>query len=102
MVFTGRRRETPLTAIKRELQEEVGISLKKAPKLFSVYYSSLEKRDDYIIIYSSEDFVQKKVSSDEIDAYYWFDLTHLPENISPATRRRIEEFQGLRKVEEIW
>jgi len=94
--------ETPLTAIKRELQEEVGISLKTEPKLFSVYYSNHEKRDDYIIIYSSEDFEQDKASSGEIDTYYWFDLTYLPENISPATRRRIEEFQGLRKRAEVW
>lgn len=72
------RGESPLNAIHHELKEEVGVTLKNPPALFSIYYSKLEKRDDYIVLYVGSDYTQENVSSNEIADKKWFDLDNLP------------------------
>lgn len=94
--------ETPLEAMKRELKEEVGATLLNDPKLFSVYYSRNEKRDDYVIFYVAEGCEQEPVHSDEIAEQAWFSLDALPQDTTPATRRRIQEYLGERAIEERW
>lgn len=97
--------ESPLAAILREIQEEVGIIPASLPKIFSVYYSHLEKRDDYIILYLLElkDFKQNEnVTSWEIKEKKWFSFDNLPLDTSPATKRRIEEYLGMQTMSDIW
>ena len=94
--------ETPIAAVARELVEEVGIICQKRPKLFNVYLNNHQKRDDYVILYIVEDFIQKEANSPEILAMQWFDIDNLPEDVSPATKRRIEEFLGQRIISEEW
>ncbi len=96
------RGESPLQAIHRELKEEVGVTLKSPPKLFSVYYSCFEKRDDYVVLYVANDFIQEENSCYEIADKKWFDLDNLPHDITPATLRRIEEYRSLREISDIW
>ncbi|WED44666.1 NUDIX domain-containing protein [Legionella cardiaca] len=97
-----KRGETPIQAIQRELFEEVGIRCLTEPQLFNVYHNSREKRDDYIVFYLIENFAKEIVASREISDERWFDLQNLPEDISPATQRRIEEYQGSRCIDERW
>lgn len=94
--------ETPRQAIERELQEEVGITLITPPKLFSVYHNQSEKRDDYIVFYTSDDCTQTPVTSPEIAEQQWFSFNELPPDLSPATRRRIEEYLGEKTISERW
>nr|WP_242604186.1 NUDIX domain-containing protein [Legionella beliardensis] len=94
--------ETPYQALIRELQEEVGVTLSCRPKLFSVYYSCHEKRDDYIIFYICQLGQQEPVVSAEIAEQQWFYLQQLPVDISPATKRRVEEYQGRVMISEYW
>ncbi len=94
--------ETPRFAIERELQEEVGVTLTSPPKLFAVYYSDYEKRDDYVVFYIGRDFTQKTVESPEIADRQWFALDNLPEDVTPATRRRIDEYLGRREITDLW
>lgn len=95
--------ESPLAAIHRELLEETGITLNAPARLFAVYYSNLEKRDDYIIFYiSNSDFTQQTISSPEILEMKWFSLDALPKDISPATQRRIDEYLGKIVVSDRW
>ncbi|ARG97124.1 NUDIX domain-containing protein [Legionella micdadei] len=94
--------ETPIQAVQRELWEEAGITCLALPKLFSVYHSNHENRDDYIVLYLVEQFEKKPVRSFEILDEQWFDLKNLPEDISPATKRRIEEYIGNRVIDERW
>ena len=94
--------ETPYQALIRELQEEVGVTLSSQPQLFSVYYSDNEKRDDYIIFYICQLGQQEPVVSAEIAEQQWFYCDQLPEDISPATKKRIEEYQGLVTISEHW
>ena len=95
-------KETPIFAIERELQEEVGVTLLSPPKLFSVYYSYHEKHDNYVMFYIGTDPTQIPVSSPEIAESRWFPLAQLPEDTTPATRRRIEEYLGTRAIGEQW
>jgi mutator protein MutT len=94
--------ETPLQAIQRELMEEAGIQCLERPKLFSIYYSCREKRDDYIIFYIVQNVEQKISQSFEIEEHRWFNLSKLPDDISPATKRRIEEYREERLLTEHW
>jgi 8-oxo-dGTP pyrophosphatase MutT (NUDIX family) len=94
--------ETPLEAMKRELKEEVGATLLTNPKLFSVYYSRNEKRDDYIVFYVAEGCEQEVVHSDEIAEQQWFPFDDLPADITPATSRRIQEYLGQKTIDEHW
>jgi 8-oxo-dGTP pyrophosphatase MutT (NUDIX family) len=96
------RGESPLHAIHRELKEEVGVTLTSPPKLFSVYYSKLEKRDDYIVLYLGSDHTQEDVSCNEILSKQWFELDNLPEDVTPATKRRISEYLLQRDISDIW
>lgn len=94
--------ETPRQALERELQEEVGVTLLSAPELFSVYYSRNKKHDDYIIFYTAHGCTQHVVTSPEIAEQQWFALNELPVDLSPATRRRIEEYFEKREISEYW
>jgi 8-oxo-dGTP pyrophosphatase MutT (NUDIX family) len=94
--------ESPLQAIHRELQEEVGVSLKSPPRLFSVYYSNFEKHDDYIVFYIGEHFEQKEVVCDEILEKKWFDLDALPDDVSAGTERRVQEYLGKKSISDLW
>lgn len=94
--------ETPIETVARELMEEVGVQCVEPPKLFNVYHNCVEGRDDYVALYIVKSFTQKRVTSPEILEAKWFSLHALPEDISPATLRRIEEYQGKRALTEKW
>lgn len=94
--------ESPLEAIQRELKEEVGVTLKQPPKLFSIYHSRYEKRDDYIVLYAASEHVQEVVHSPEILEQKWFSLAALPDDVTPATRRRIDEYLGKVAIQDKW
>lgn len=94
--------ESPLEAIHRELAEEVGVTLNQPPKLFSVYYSNIEKRDDYVILYIGNDHIQQECLSAEISDKKWFPLDQLPDEITPATKRRINEYIGKSTISDKW
>lgn len=95
-------KETPREAIERELKEEVGVTLNAPPELFSVYYSYHEKHDNYVMFYIGRDHTQIPVHSPEILESRWFPITALPEDTTPATHRRIEEYLGKRVIAELW
>ena len=96
------RRETYSQAVIRELQEEVGVTPAEPPILFGIYFNIYFGRDDYIAFYIVKEFRIEEAHSHEIAEQKWFKFTDLPENISPATRRRIEEYLGQREKSERW
>jgi 8-oxo-dGTP pyrophosphatase MutT (NUDIX family) len=95
-------KETPREAMERELKEEVGARLLVGPELFSVYYNCHEGCDDYVIFYIGRDCIQEAVSSPEIAEQRWFPLAQLPSDITPATKRRIDEYLGQEPINERW
>ncbi len=96
------KKETPQEAIIRELFEEVGITVMESPTLFGIYYNDVEKRNDYIAFYIVENFEIIERKCFEIAEKKWFSLENLPPDITPATKRRIEEYMGIRKITEKW
>lgn len=96
------RGETPIAAVQRELKEETGITLKSVPTLFSVYYSNFQKHDDYIVLYVGNEHIQEDCWSVEILEKKWFDLDKLPPDVTPATKRRIDEYLGKTTICDRW
>lgn len=96
------RGETPMQAMVRELKEEVGVIPLEPPKLMNVYYTNYHKRDDYVIFYTVHAFTRVPSNSPEIAEIRWFNLEALPLDVSPGTKRRIEEYRGIRIPEDNW
>jgi len=94
--------ESGLQALRRELQEEVGIILHESPSILGFYHNVYEKRDDYVIVYVCKKFEKVEVISKEILEARWFPLNALPPDISLATKRRIEEYLGTRSLSDVW
>jgi len=94
--------ESSLQALKRELQEEVGVSLTEPPSLLGFYHNPRKKWDDYVAVYVCKKFIREKVTSPEILEAKWFSLTSLPPDTTPGTLRRIEEYLGSRPLSDRW
>lgn len=83
--------ETFVNALKRELAEELGIDLKDN-YLHGIYNNFAEGKNDNIFVFYSENFEISGNKSAEIEEYNLFDFHQLPDQVSPGTKRRIEEF----------
>jgi len=94
--------ESGLQALRRELMEEVGVDLTEIPSLLGFYHNPKGKRDDYVAVYVCKKFKKKNVDSKEILEVCWFPLSALPSDITPATKRRIEEYLGHRSLSDRW
>ncbi len=87
------RGETVHDAIGRELVEEAGIVLGEAPLLFGVYYNRRRARD-HVLVYVSRSFERPSppiYPNREIAEAGFHAPTALPEEATPATRRRLAE-----------
>jgi len=87
---------------KREVFEETGITVKSFSKKLGTYRNSKEGKDDTISIFVCDDwevsnklsFYENIMKIFEIKRGGWFDINNLPENTSPATKRRVVEYLG--------
>ena len=97
------RDESTILAIRRELFEEVGVELRSEPKLFSVYLNKVDGRDDYVVFYICDDFIEHSHKcSFEIKEKRWCDIAKLPSGMSPSNKRRIEEYIDKSKISDRW
>ncbi len=82
-------------AIKREVFEELGFEINDLT-LFGVYQSSNEGKIDTIVTFVSTDKLDlnKVKINKEISRADFYDINNLPPNISPGSKRRIEEYQS--------
>jgi ADP-ribose pyrophosphatase YjhB (NUDIX family) len=89
--------ESVEAALHRELAEEVAITDAQVERVLGVYYSRREGKDDHVVIFAartrSEGDDPQRPDVLEIEAVGWFPLDALPATTSPATRRRIAEYQ---------
>ncbi len=95
--------ESPIEAAKRELFEEVNVVCDKF-ELFGLYYSLQNSCDDYCAVYAgfNASFDHLKIDNVEIAEANFFSFDDLPQDVSPGTKRRIEEYLGLKEKSDVW
>ncbi len=98
------RRETALTALARELDEEANIALGATPHLFGVYHNIAASPRDHVLLYVCRDFTQRGERKPDLEivesGFFAFDA--LPETTTPGTRRRLAEIAGKQPVSQTW
>ena len=80
-------------ALKREISEELGLDINNL-QLFGVYQNAKQGKIDTVITFISTkplDLNKAKLSN-EINRADFFSLDILPTNISPGSRKRIQEY----------
>ena len=93
--------ETPATAALREVREETGIAAERLVPL-SVHHSRAEGKNDTIHLFSASTDQAPKADQIEVEEARFFSLDELPDGVSPATLRRIEEYNGKRPIDTAW
>lgn len=96
--------ETPEETAKREVFEETGFTVHSFDGEVGTYRGRMGKNDSVKVFYT-ENFTGglKIMPNSEIMVRGLFDLNDLPENISPANRRRIEAcVRGIRGEQKKW
>ncbi len=100
-----RRRERLVDALLREMREEAGIEVVAGAEGLRVFgvYSDLDRgRSDHVTVFVADEWRQRASAHREIDRCQFFHPDALPEETSPATRRRIDEFVGRAPVSHDW
>lgn len=95
------KRETPETAIVRELQEELNL-VPENVSLFGVYVSSSEGKSDTVSVFLARCAEKPRISSREILEAQFFAPRTPPPATSPATRRRLEELLKGAPLSDSW
>src|SRR5918998_367243 len=85
--------ETALVALGRELREEAAIEITGGARLQGVYLNVHASERDHVLVYVVRDFrvLEAKRPDREIAEAGFFPLDALPEDTTPATRRRLQE-----------
>ena len=97
-----KRGEAAEAALRREVKEELGIAELSIEKKLGTYVSTREGKRDTIEVFVAHAAAMGKRQRLEIAAAEWFAPDALPPAASPATRRRIAEYQCKRDIEPVW
>lgn len=95
------RGESADHAAARELMEETSLAATNL-RLFSTYRTQAEGKDDHISLFAADVTGAPVIDEKELlEARYWA-LTDLPPETSPATRRRIADWQAGKAKSDRW
>ncbi len=83
--------ETIEGAARREADEELGAELGDLC-LFGVYTNFYESKNDHVIVFSCNSFTLTGQTDHEIEGFDFFCIGDLPDNVSPGSLRRIQEY----------
>lgn len=104
-----KRRELLVAAAGRELREETGLELAAAPdelRLLGIYSNLFEGKSDHVAVFVIEPTQWHGAFAApggvEITRIVRVPLADLPDDVSPGTRRRLEELRGDRPVSYQW
>lgn len=96
------RRESLEEGIRRELEEEVGLTVAGPMPLFGLYSNLGRRYSDHVALFLVRDFEMRPRKSAEIAEWAFFPPDALPENTPRGIRRRIDEFLGHREQSLEW
>jgi 8-oxo-dGTP pyrophosphatase MutT (NUDIX family) len=87
--------ETPLAALRRELEEEAGIALEGRPQLHGSFFNDRVSARDHVLVYVVRRFrvIAQKEPDREIAEAGFHALDRLPPGTTPATRARLDEIK---------
>lgn len=94
----GVERGEPATlAVRRELEEEAGVSPAGEPQLIGIFSNHVRFRGDHVLLYRIADWSGCETDHEgEIEAVDWFAPDNLPADTSPSTRQRLREiYEGV-------
>lgn len=95
------RGEAPADAAARELREETGCTV-RALGFVATYESRTEGRRDTVLLFSARTDDVPAPDGAEIAEARFHSPDALPDSLSPATRRRIEDWRGQRARGTAW
>ncbi len=84
--------EMPRDAAIRELSEETGIAVNDC-QLVGIYSNFTEFKNDTIVLFAAQTAETQGLPGWEIAHCSFYPLTALPDDTSPATLRRIDDFK---------
>ena len=93
--------ERPEAAAAREVREELACVIEELVHV-STHVSTLEGRRDTVFLYRARASGAVRADGFEVAEARFFALDALPDGVSPATRRRIAEYLGVREADETW
>ncbi len=96
--------ETAVLSMQRELKEEAGIeAAASAIRLLSVHANHSFFPNDHVLIYRIDAWTQgEPTSRNEIAEVRFVDPLMPPEDVSPGTRRRLDEIFAGADTSELW
>jgi ADP-ribose pyrophosphatase YjhB (NUDIX family) len=97
------RGETAAKALEKELREEGNLILTAAPVLLQSYLNLTASRRDHVLFYRVNVRQTKERHPDhEIAESGFFALNALPDGVTPATRRRLDELANNGPYADLW
>lgn len=96
--------ETAMVSLERELREEGNLEIMAPAELKSLHFNRSISRRDHVALYLVHSFRQTapRLPDMEIAEAGFFPIDALPEGVTPATRRRLEETFDSRPVSTDW
>lgn len=86
------RGEAAIQAVHKELQEEGNLVVKGEPELLAAFYNTHVTNRDHVLFYKcTVEQTEAKQADHEIAESGFFDLAELPDGLTPATQRRLDE-----------
>lgn len=97
------RGETLNEALTKELSEEGNLEIVGQAELFAVYFNRGTSRRDHVAFYrcTVSQSAPKRADREIVEAAF-FPVDALPEGVTPATRRRLDELSGRMPVSQTW
>lgn len=96
--------ETALECLAREIEEEGHLRATEPPRLFGFYFNKRISRRDHVALYVLENVEQTapRRPDREIAESGFFVPDALPEGVTAATRRRIDEVLAGKTPDPLW